>query len=171
MPSLTYNRNVKRKDPDDDLLKLPCACATLRRATRAVTQVYEQAFREVGLTAPQFTVLAVLHAFGELNQGKLSEVLAVDATTLTRILKIMLHRGWIHSKPGTDRREKYLRLTPAGTALFEEAKPLWQGVQNKVRDAFGAAEWSRMLTLVDRVTLGAQHINTGVVLDSTVASA
>jgi len=169
MRSLTYNRNVKRALPDDDLLKLPCACATLRRATRAVTQVYEQAFRDVGLTAPQFTVLAVLHAFGEINQGKLSEALAVDATTLTRILKIMLHRGWIHSNPGTDRREKYLRLTPEGVRLFEEAKPLWQSVQSKVREAFGAAEWGKMLTMVDRVTVGAQHIG-GSAENSVAAS-
>ena len=160
MRPLAYNRNVKRDLPDDDLLKLPCACATLRRATRAVTQAYEQAFRNVGLTAPQFTVLAVLSAFGELNQGKLSEVLALDATTLTRIIRIMQNRGWIASKPGADRREKYLRLTEEGAALFEEAKPLWQGVQNKVRDAFGSAEWGKMLTLVDRVTLGAQHVTT-----------
>jgi DNA-binding MarR family transcriptional regulator len=160
MRPLAYNRNVKPDLPDDDLLKLPCACATLRRATRAVTQAYEQAFRNVGLTAPQFTVLAVLSAFGELNQGKLSEVLALDATTLTRIIRIMQNRGWIASKPGADRREKYLRLTEEGAALLEEAKPLWQGVQNKVRDAFGSAEWGKMLTLVDRVTLGAQHVTT-----------
>jgi DNA-binding MarR family transcriptional regulator len=160
MRSLAYNRNVKPEVPDDDLLKLPCACATLRRATRAVTQVYEQAFREVGLTAPQFTVLAVLNAFGELNQGKLSEVLALDATTLTRVIRIMQNHGWITSMPGADRREKYLRLTAAGEVLFAEAKPLWQGVQNKVRDAFGSAEWGKMLTLVDRVTLGAQHVTT-----------
>lgn len=159
MSSFPYNRNVKSEVLDDDLLKLPCACATLRRATRAVTQVYEQAFREVGLTAPQFTVLAVLHAFGEMNQGKLSEVLAVDATTLTRVLKIMVTRGWIVSKPGSDRREKYLRLTPEGRTLFDNAKPLWQSVQSKVRDAFGSAEWGKMLTMVDRVTVGAQHIH------------
>jgi DNA-binding MarR family transcriptional regulator len=163
MRSLTYNRNVKLEALDDDLLKLPCACATLRRATRAVTQVYEQAFREVGITAPQFTVLAVLHALGEMNHGKLSDLLAVDATTLTRTLKIMSSRAWITSKPGTDRREKYLQLTASGKALFEQAKPLWLDVQGKVRDAFGSAEWGKMLTLVDRVTIGAHHINTGAV--------
>src|SRR5215469_18770684 len=33
---------------------LPCACATLRRATRAVTQIYNAALRETGLEITQF---------------------------------------------------------------------------------------------------------------------
>ena len=39
---------------------LPCLCASFRRASRALTQLYEQALRPLGVRATQFTVLQVL---------------------------------------------------------------------------------------------------------------
>ena len=39
---------------------LDCACASLRRAARAVTQLYEAALQDTGLRATQFTLLQAL---------------------------------------------------------------------------------------------------------------
>lgn len=137
---------------------MPCVCATLRRATRVVTQLYEEAFRPLGITAPQYTVMAVLTAFGEMTHSRLGELLATDATTLTRILQLMTRKGWLRTATGTDRRQRLISLTPAGIALFEQAKPVWQQVQGRLQQAYGTGDWGRMLTLVDRMTEGAQHV-------------
>lgn len=142
----------------EELLRMPCVCATLRRASRVVTQLYEEAYRPLGLTAPQYTVMAVLTAFGEMTHSRLGELLATDATTLTRTLQLMRRRGWLSTATGKDRRERLISLTPEGTALFEQAKPVWQQVQSRLQQAYGTTEWGRMLTLVDRMTEGAQHV-------------
>ena len=71
---------------------LPCFCASLRRASRALTQVYEQALRPLGLRGTQFTVLQALSLAGEVPQGELGRILAMDSTTLTRTLEIMRRR-------------------------------------------------------------------------------
>lgn len=142
----------------EELLRMPCVCATLRRASRVVTQLYEEAYRPLGLTAPQYTVMAVLTAFGEMTHSRLGELLATDATTLTRTLQLMRRRGWLSTATGKDRRERLISLTPEGSALFEQAKPVWQQVQSRLQQAYGTTEWGRMLTLVDRMTEGAQHV-------------
>jgi DNA-binding MarR family transcriptional regulator len=142
----------------DELLRMPCACATLRRATRVVTQLYEEAFRPHGLTSPQFTVMAVLSAFGEMPHSRLGELLATDVTTLTRILQLMTRRGWLATSRGTDKRQRLITLSPDGVAVFEKAKPAWKEVQGRLREVYGTSEWGKMLTMVDRVTEGAIQV-------------
>src|SRR5713101_2734368 len=60
---------------------LPCACANLRRATRIVTRMYNQELRETGLELTQFTLLMALNLTGEITQGNLGELLALDTTS------------------------------------------------------------------------------------------
>src|ERR1700682_4529095 len=93
---------------------LPCMCASLRRASRVLTQLYEEALRPTGLRATQFTVLQTLSLAGEVTQGELGQILAMDSTTLTRTLTIMSRHGWIAKRRGVDRREWRMRLSQAG---------------------------------------------------------
>ena len=75
--------------------ELPCMCASYRRASRALTHLYEAALRPVGLRATQFTILHVLSRVGEVSQGHLGQILAMDSTSLTRTLRIMVRQRWI----------------------------------------------------------------------------
>jgi DNA-binding MarR family transcriptional regulator len=45
--------------------------------------------RPLGLRATQFTLLQALSQAGEVSQGTLGGILAIDSTTLTRTLAIM----------------------------------------------------------------------------------
>lgn len=117
---------------------LTCTCANLRRAARVVTQLYDDALRDAGLRSTQFTLLQVLSVKGELTQGQLGEVLAIDSTTLTRTLGGLRARGWIRSRPGDDRRERYWSLTAAGRRKVAQARPAWQAVQERVRTRVGS---------------------------------
>ena len=99
-------------------IPLPCLCASFRRASRVLTQHYDAALRPLGLRGTQFTLLQALSLAGEVSQGTLGEILAIDSTTLTRTLAIMVRRGWIVSRFGDDRRERWLSLSDAGKAEF-----------------------------------------------------
>src|SRR6266404_1339792 len=68
-----------------------CACSSLRRASRAVTQHYERHFRGSGLRATQFTILATLAQTGPLSISELSAPLGHDDQ---RVRKMTLtHKG------------------------------------------------------------------------------
>jgi DNA-binding MarR family transcriptional regulator len=131
---------------------LPCMCASFRRASRILTQHYDTALRPLGLRATQFTLLQALSQAGEVSQRTLGEILAIDSTTLTRTLAIMGRRGWIASRSGVDRRERWLSLSEAGKAEFKRARPHWEKVQQELRGRLGNKRWNELLNLTNEVT-------------------
>ena len=131
---------------------LSCMCASFRRASRVLTQHYETALRPLGLRATQFTLLQALSLAGEVSQKTLGEILAIDSTTLTRTLAIMGRPGWIASRSGEDRRERWLSLSEAGRAEFKRALPHWEKVQQELRAQLGTLHWNKLLKLTNQVT-------------------
>jgi DNA-binding MarR family transcriptional regulator len=127
-------------------------CASLRRASRVLTQHYDTALRPLGLRATQFTLLQALSLAGEVSQGTLVEILAIDSTTLTRTLAIMGRRGWISSRTGEDRRERWLSLSAAGRTEFKRALPHWERVQQQLRARLGNKQWNKLFDLTNEVT-------------------
>src|SRR3984957_7744805 len=126
-----------------------CMCASFRRASRVLTQHYDTALRPFGLRATQFTLLQALSLAGEVSQGTLGEILAIDSTTLTRTLAIMVRRGWIVSRFGDGRRERWLSLSDAGTAEFKRARPHWEKVQRALRAQLGDKPWNELFKLAN----------------------
>jgi DNA-binding MarR family transcriptional regulator len=131
---------------------LPCLCGNFRRTSRALTQLYENALRPFGLRATQLTILQALSRTGEVSQRKLGEILAMDSTSLTRTLGIMLRRGWIQRRPGKDRRERLLRLANAGHKQLERVLPAWEKVQSRLRRQLGEDVWNNLFQLTHDVT-------------------
>jgi DNA-binding MarR family transcriptional regulator len=131
---------------------MPCICGSFRRTARALTQVYEEALRPLGLRATQLTILQVLARAGEVSQGQLGEMLAMDSTSLTRTLAIMARKGWIAEKRGEDRRERRIRLSSAGEAKLKRAMPVWERVQSRLRKKLGKRGWGTLLKLTHHVT-------------------
>ena len=131
---------------------LPCMCANLRRAARALTQRYDEALRPLGLTITQFTIFQALTLAGEVTQGELGEILAMDSTTLTRTLQVMNRHGWIAKHYGTDRRERRLRLTRAGENEFKRATPYWRTTQETLRTRLGKQRWDDLTKLINDIT-------------------
>ena len=143
----------------------PCVCNVLRMATRAVTQLYDDALRPSGLRASQFSVLATLAGRGEANLKELEEALAIDQTTLTRNLGVLERDGLLERAPHPDGRVKVMRLTPKGRRTLGVARPLWARAQGTVLRELGTAGWAdarRRLThllhvAIDKRELGRRH--------------
>jgi DNA-binding MarR family transcriptional regulator len=132
--------------------KLPCMCGSFRRTARALTQMYEEALRPLGLRSTQFTILQALELAGEVSQGRLGEMLAMDSTSLTRTLAIMRRVGWVSEERGEDRRERRIQLSSAGKAKLLRAWPVWEKVQSRMRKKMGKQKWEGLLQLTHHVT-------------------
>ena len=120
----------------------PCVCNMLRMATRAVTQLYDDALRPSGLRASQFSILATIAGRGEANLKQLEAMLAIDQTTLTRNLGLLERDGLLERAPHPDGRVKAMRLTPAGRRALSIARPLWAQTQKKVLRELGTTGWA-----------------------------
>jgi DNA-binding MarR family transcriptional regulator len=134
------------------LPKLLCMCANFRRTSRALTQLYEHALRPLGLRATQFTIMQALSLAGEVTQSQLGGILAMDSTTLTRTLRIMVREGWIAERRGQDQRERRLRLSKAGETQFKRTLPAWEKVQSQLRHQLGEQSWKSLLEITHQVT-------------------
>jgi DNA-binding MarR family transcriptional regulator len=131
---------------------LGCLSGTFRRTARALSQLYEEALRPLGLKGTQLTILQVLSRAGEITQGRLGEILAMDSTTLTRTLGIMRRRGWVAERRGADRRERWLRLSEGGKAQLNRALPEWEKVQARLGRQLGEERWKNLLKAANEVT-------------------
>ncbi len=137
------------------LESLDCACASLRRAARAVTRLYDEELRPSGLKPTQFTLLMALDTVGETTQGDLGQILAVDSTTLTRTLGVLLKRRAIRAVSGKDRRERHLSLTAEGRESFSRARPYWERAQRRLKGSLGQSKWEQLDKILQQATRAA----------------
>jgi DNA-binding MarR family transcriptional regulator len=128
-----------------------CACAAARRASRLITQIYEEELREY-LAPPQFGLLSLLHAVPGCNQATLASRLDLDKTTLSRNLKLLEKNGWIEHVASDDHRERGYHLTAAGAKLRAAAKPAWKRAQTRLRAAMTTSQWDSMWQTFGNIT-------------------
>src|SRR2546425_8400347 len=148
----TMGPEALEKQPAAALFDLPCACQNLRRVTRVVTRIYDQELRKAGLEITQFGLLTALAATEEANQKRLSAGFAMDSTSLTRTLGLLLKQGWVRVRRGKDRRERLFRLTHGGQRKMAEAQPHWERAEQRLRRALGDEGWKSITQMVPRIT-------------------
>lgn len=108
------------------LVRDSCLCLHVQRAARALARRFDDAFRPIGLTHGQFSLMMSLNRPGPATMRSVCDLLAMDRTTLTGYLKTLEGRGWVTVTPDpADRRARLLSLTPAGQEALAAAVPIW----------------------------------------------
>lgn len=131
-----------------------CACFNLRKASRVMTQHFDEVLKPSGLLVTQFTILAAVAIAKSATVNELAKMLVMDRTTLTRNLKPLEREGWLKSEPGQDQRTRIIALTEAGEAVLAKALPLWKQAQSMVEKALGQQRWNTLLAhLVEAIAL------------------
>ncbi|WP_439579919.1 MarR family winged helix-turn-helix transcriptional regulator [Elioraea sp.] len=104
-----------------------CLCLHVQRVARALARRFDEAFRPLGLTNGQFSLLMSLTGPEPPTMGRVASFLAMDRTTVTAALKPLERRGLVEVRPHpTDRRSRVLVLTRPGRALLTRAVPIWK---------------------------------------------
>lgn len=133
------------------LAPLPCACANLRRAARAISRLYNRELRSGHIEITQFTLLMTLDRAGDVSQGRLGKLLALDSTSLTRMLRLLKNKGWTRDKEGEDRRIRIIGLTAAGRTKLKQSMPHWKRAQDRIEKAIGEPAMDQMTTMSERI--------------------
>lgn len=104
-----------------------CLCLHLQRAARALARRFDEAFRPLGLTSGQYSLMMSLNRPEPPSIGSVASLLAMDRTTLTAALKPLQRRGLVTVMVDSDdRRSRRLKLTGTGRALLTRAVPVWR---------------------------------------------
>jgi DNA-binding MarR family transcriptional regulator len=113
-----------------------CVCGNLRMAARVVTTLYDDALRPCGIEANQMQILWALQSAGTVSAGELSRIVAMDQSTTSRNVALLVRKGLVRATPGkVDRRARDIALTPAGRTTLIRAYPRWKRAQESLRDA------------------------------------
>jgi DNA-binding MarR family transcriptional regulator len=137
---------LKKSPPQTETLEVTeCTCFNLRKATRTVTQLFDEVMQPSGLRATQFTLLAAISSIGPVAIRQLSQALVMDRTTLTRNLKPLESQKLVKIVPGEDRRTRNLTLTDKGHKTLKKAMPYWKQAQSQVIERLTPRRWNELM--------------------------
>lgn len=97
----------------------------LARAYQAFANYSDSHVRDLGLTPPQFDVIATLGNTDGMNMKDLAEATLVTKGTLTGIVDRLEKKGFVRREvPPDNRRSFTVVLTPEGNTLFQNTFPM-----------------------------------------------
>lgn len=103
-----------------------CLCLHAQRAARRLARRFDEAFRPLGVTSGQFSLLNGLNRPEPPTIGAVADLLAMDRSTVTANLKPLERAGLLTVTPdAADRRGRRIALTDAGRAMLAAATPVW----------------------------------------------
>ncbi len=118
-----------------------CNCGTLRKASRRMSHLYDQALAPSGLKCTQFGILAEIEKAGTaapLTLCELAAAMVMDRSTLGHNLRPLQRDQLVVMRPDRDdRRKRHLVLTPKGRAACREARALWRDAERRFERVFG----------------------------------
>lgn len=131
-----------------------CACASLKRASRAINHLYDLVLAPTHLRITQFLMLCAIAESKEIAHCDLARRFFAAEATLSRRLASARKAGWVQMKVDAHRRRVY-RLTEAGQILLRSAVPNWERAQERLRSQLDEKDWSALTAFTERVTLAA----------------
>lgn len=144
---MSNKQNASNKPPDDpgsDPLAI-CACNNLRRASRAVTQFFDDKLQAIGLRSTQLVILLAVMQNDNAGIAQLARVLGMNASTLNRNLRPLTRENLVKISDGPTGQRKTVSLTKAGRRAIEDATPIWQTAQQQITDHLGQERYSGLL--------------------------
>lgn len=125
-------------------------CFAVYSTAHAFNRLYKPKLDALGITYPQFLVLSILWRTEPQTVGSLGDLLLLDSSTLTPLLKRLETAGFVRRTRSTrDERVVDVTLTPEGQALRDRA---WS-IPPEIAEATGEsmAELGRLRQAVLRV--------------------
>lgn len=121
-----------------------CACGNFRKATRAVTQFFDERLEPTGLRSTQFLILVAVGAMQSTSIARLAREMVMDPSTLARNLRPLESQGLVEKAAREGRRSVNLSLTTLGRQVLKQGMPLWQDAQLRFLRHFGSHTWDSM---------------------------
>nr|WP_250806916.1 MarR family winged helix-turn-helix transcriptional regulator [Neorhizobium tomejilense] len=122
----------------EDGIWLHCSNSAVRRASRHLGQLYEDAMGDTGLKGTQFSLMSQIAGSNQPTLKDLAEAMVMDLSALGHTLKPLIRDGLVELVPDAqDRRAKRVRLTETGAATQRDLTGRWQVAQDHFDKAFG----------------------------------
>lgn len=122
-----------------------CMVLNTRMAARAVTRRVDRRLRPFGVTGAQFTILGSLHNHPGRSVTAMAEAIAMDRTTLSRNLDVLVRKGLVSSAAADRGNARIGTVTEAGREAIAELAPEWRKAQAELRDLLAAPDFDTLI--------------------------
>ncbi len=120
-----------------------CIALRVRRLSRLVTGVFEEAFRAHPITVAQFTLLGAAVLEGPLQPARLARMLDLERSTLSRNLRLLEAEGLVRITGSVSGGQR-IEATERGRRVLVKALPGWRMAQERAIAALGDAAVARL---------------------------
>jgi DNA-binding MarR family transcriptional regulator len=132
-----------------------CNYAALRRATRGIGQLYDQALAPSGLNAAQHGLLNTISRLKNPSQSDLATELVMDLSALGHTLKPLIRDGYVQmTEDVIDKRKRRVALTFTGVAKLRDTAKLQKLAQNRFEAMLGKGEAGALRAVLDHLSSG-----------------
>lgn len=140
------------------LAELACTNSALRRASRRLGNLYDEALAPLAMTAAQLGLLAEIErCFQSDGQHgptlqELAGRLAIQMSAVTHAMKPLLRDGLVElTRDARDARSKRCTVTAVGKARLLEAMGLWAQTNARVERLLGADSAVMLRAIADAI--------------------
>jgi DNA-binding MarR family transcriptional regulator len=123
-----------------------CACFNFRKASRSVTQLFDQRLAPCGLRSTQLVILITGELLGPSSIARHARELVMDRSTLTRNLRPLLNQGLLALTKSAHAKQKSVAVTEAGRQALLAAAPYWETAQNQLVARLGTEHWNQLMS-------------------------
>lgn len=128
-----------------------CASYNFRKTARAVTSLYDMALQNSGIRSTQFAILVGIAKNQPVSIGRLTDVLVIDGTTLTRSLGLLRKSRLIAISDRAAMRQRFLTITAKGERVLARSLPAWRQTQERFVASIGSKYWLELRNQLERL--------------------
>jgi DNA-binding MarR family transcriptional regulator len=110
-----------------------CLGYRTRKLARAVTRLYNDRLRPLGLNIAEMNLMAAIAAQRSVQPAKLGRAMDLEKSTLSRNTSRLVDRGWVEIRDHPDGRGVLLALTARGNEMLLHAVPPWKQAQEQAQ--------------------------------------
>jgi DNA-binding MarR family transcriptional regulator len=121
----------------------------MRKASRRLTQLYDEALAPCDLRSTQYAILAELarRMKAPPTMQDLADALVMDRSSLGHNVRPLERDGFLTIRASNDdRRRRLVELTTEGQVKYREGRALWQKAQRRFLDVYGESDATHLRT-------------------------
>lgn len=140
-------------DPDDLPRSLSARTAyLLARAASSAREMSEQDLEPLGVTAREYSVLAVLAEHSPVSQTRIAEILGLDRTTILKLGASLERKGLVvRERDEHDRRAYAVALTADGERVRNQAFTLLADCESRFLTPLAGEQRDQLHDLLSRI--------------------
>lgn len=131
-----------------------CIAVRLRAINRAISALYDEALRPVGIRVSQLNILVAASLLGPISPARLCHVLILDPSTLSRNVERMKRHNWLRLIPGPDERSHLIEVLPDGLEKIRAGFSSWREAQTEAASVLGTSGVAEVMKIGGNLMAG-----------------